>query len=787
MVKKNNNKKASTRSRANLPAAKYADPSTMVNASIRSNQKANAYFYGNMGDSIERRFNGFGPGLGGGNDAFQGIMGAGSTYQAAGYGNYFGNGLLNGIGRMMSGPQSGNNGGFVYLKKFSSQSAFNHQILAQCELAYLDYGIVKNIIDLYSDLATEGIDIYHENKSIHNFYQAWATKVNLRERVHSMFVNLFVFGNVFVHRRWASLNPNEKRSMQRAEASKRHNDNLILQFPKYDKEIVKDEKVLDWYLKNQKALSKAKAATTEQPNLDDDKPDNGAKRIPWEFTFLNPLQIERRGKKIKGESYWVMALDKQDTLDLAKTFGMSTSYRVDIGSTQINLPKEFSDRVSSYQGPSTNYAAEIKLTTDELSVIQAPGKFDWFDWAVPFVYPALKNLAFKDSLRNMEIKASESVINSVYLWKLGNLEKNLPAEDEHFERLADMLQQPGQTLNVLWNDAISAEVIQADINGIFDIKKHESADKDILTALGVPEVLLGGKGGNYSNSYIAVVGVLERLESARERVMIWLNNEIKIISDAMNFRKLPEVKFGYTSLQDDKARQAFLISLYDRNVISADALLEEANTTMAVEASRLKEEEALRDTNIFEPRGPFIKVPPGTPGAPGASSPKTANGRPAGTPSGPTGKQSNPRPPKGQSVSEILEISEHLQVKGAEFLEKIELFCSDRLLQARARENPNLKHLKQLRAEERDRLEQLIYNVFSHIPVQEEKIGDDFIINILNSNAAINIRAGVLEIYTNKIAEYARKFGKEPSREMRRKFIVNAWTAQAILNMTKSE
>jgi hypothetical protein len=761
-----------------------ASAQSMLYATNRAN-RANAYYYGNLGDSIERRAGTGGYDvLGGGNDYWAGTMGPGNAYQAIGPGNYFGGGLINGFGRMYSGVHSGlGGGGFVHLKRFSSNSSFNHAIVAQCTTAYLEYGIVRNIIDLYADFATEGLVIEHEDKSVRNFYKTWATKVGLKERVHSMFLNLFVSGNVFIHRRWATLQEEEKRAMKRAEASSLIQDSLVVNGKSEDITIHgRESSFIDWYLsKNQSGVGQKKSIAADVPSGSEEiTPENNDKKIPWAYTLLNPLQMELRGKKLRGESYWVMAIDKQDTMDIAKGYGLKSSYRVDLGTTQVNLPKEFINRVATYKGNSVGYAAEVKLTKDELSVIQAPGKFDWFDWAVPFVYPALKTLAFKDCLRNMEMRACQSVINSIFLFKLGNIKDGMPASDEDFERLADMLQQPGQTMNILWNDNIKAEVIQADVKGLFDMSKHESADRDILTSLGIPEVLLGGKGGSFSNSYIAVAGVLEKLESARERVISWLMGELKTIADAMGFRKLPEIRFGYTSLQDDKARHSFLLGLYDRNVISADTILQEVNTSVDVEVSKLKEEDSIREENILEPRGPFIKTPP-APAAQGKQ-PKTANGRPPGTSTGPTGKQSSPRGPVGQGVANILDLNELLNQRGRNILDRLESFCGERLLKARAKENPNLKNLKQLRLEDRERLEQLIYNVFSHMPAAEKDYPDDFISHILNSDAAVKVKSDVLENYTSKIIQYSKTFGKEPTREMRRQFMVSAWTQKAIMD-----
>lgn len=798
--------------------SKLAHPDSMLTATARSNsrgdpQKALGYYFGNMGDSIERRYNGYdgyGP-LGGGSDMGQGVFGPSNSWNAQGPGNFFGTGLINGYGRMFSGAQNGQSaGGFAYLKRFSSNASFNHNVIAQCMSAYLDYGIVKNIVDLYSDFATEDIDIEHPDASVKNFYRAWADKIGLKERAHSMFCNLLVSGTTFVHRRWATLEDNEKRAMKRSQSSEIINGKLVVRGKSKDVTIQgREEGFIDWYLSAKPEVlkktladnNKTAAAPFTDPKgpVEEKLPENKTKQIPWGYTYLNPLQMEMRGKKIRNQNYWVMALDKKDTLEIARNMGMR-SYQ-ELGTTNIDIPQEFVQRIDAYQGAGDGYSAEIKLTNDELAIVQAPGKWDWFDWAIPFVYPCLKSLYFKDILRGMEIRAAQSVINSIFLFKLGNLKDGMPAEEEHFDRLADMLQMPGASMNILWNEAIEAQVLQPNVDNLFNTDKHDSADRDIMTALGVPEVLIGGNGSNFSNAYVAVSAVMERLKSYRDRVVTWLMGELKIIADAMGFQKLPTIRFGRSSLQDAKTYQTFLLSLYDRNIISADTVLEEAETNVETEVSKMKIEKDLRDIDILEPRGPFIKPPqtafdmgvaqPGSsdddggkmvPKKPGGGQ-TGVNGRPPGSSTGPTGKQSNPRGPKGKNLAELLELHAVIYERGRAALEQLEQFVGDKLLVAKAKENPGLKHLKQLRAEEREQMEQLIYNVFSHIPVpkNDKVISDDFIISMLRSDAAESVKAEVFDIYTNKIADYSKTYSKAPTREMRRQFMVSAWTQRAII------
>jgi hypothetical protein len=133
--------------------------------SVFNSNRALGHFYGNLGDSIERRYGGGHSLLGGGSDAFQGTFGPGSAWNAQGFGNYFGTGLINGVGSMFSGVHSHGHGGFTYLKRFSSQSSFNHAIIAQCMMAYLGYGVVRNVIDTYANFAAEGVAIDHPLRS----------------------------------------------------------------------------------------------------------------------------------------------------------------------------------------------------------------------------------------------------------------------------------------------------------------------------------------------------------------------------------------------------------------------------------------------------------------------------------------------------------------------------------------------------------------------------------------------------------------------------------------------
>lgn len=781
------------------PVYPQASPTVMAAASNRANlqrvNKATAYYYGNLGDSVERRFNGSGPFLGGGSN--EGMMGTGTSYQAQGYGSYYGTSIGYGPWNRY-GPWSselgGNIGPFRFMRRFSGHSSIYHSIIASCQMAYWGYGIIRNVVDLYTDFAAEGIDIVHEDITTQNFFTAWAKKVRLVERIQTILMNYFTLGNVFIHRRWASLTDEDKNKLRRNQAQLINNDLYYTENGQQSKiEAIESSQIQILKTKTLGPSEKVTAANA----ADDNKFEIQKNRIPWEYIMLNPLQMEIRGNKFANEHRWVIGLEKKDLQDINKQFRSV----IDIGSTDINIPSELKNKLKKYNGNTNGgFVAEIELDADELAVVQ-DRKFDWCDWSIPFVYPSLRAVNFKDCLRNMEIRACESVINSIFLFKLGNQEAGMPAEDEHFERLADMLQQPGQALNIIWNEAISAEVITADVAKLFDPKKHESADRDILVALGVPEALLGGKGGAFANSFAGAATLLERIETARMRVTEWLLGELKIICQAMGFRTMPEIKWGKTSLRDKNAERALIIQMYDRGLLSPTYMHEEFDTTTEIEANRYKDAKPLIEDGTFKPRGPYIKpmdeanldkklpqpqtdplkIKQVNPGMPGKKSPKTPNGRPAGTKEPiARGPQKNPRGPQGRA-SEIIENYELISEAGAGLLDSLENFLAQKLLGLDKWKTKGFRNLKQLPQEEKDRLENLTFSIFSHMkPATKFESTDDFVIALLNSGASEGIKADVLATYQRKIANYIEEFGKEPSKEHRRKFITSAWTQTAL-------
>ena len=97
-----------------------------------------------------------------------------------------------------------------------SVSSYQKRIMKQCMQAYDKVGIVRNVIDLMGDFASQGMVLVHPNKTIEKFYRKWFKSVNGVDRSERFLNYLYRCGNVVVKRRTAKLNRKKELELRRA-------------------------------------------------------------------------------------------------------------------------------------------------------------------------------------------------------------------------------------------------------------------------------------------------------------------------------------------------------------------------------------------------------------------------------------------------------------------------------------------------------------------------------------------------------------------------------------------
>ena len=93
------------------------------------------------------------------------------------------------------------------------------RIMKMCMAAYDKVGIVRNVIDLMGDFASQGLTLVHPNKSIERFYRKWFDQVNGQDRSERFLNYLYRCGNVAIKRRTAKINKKKEAELKRSTAA----------------------------------------------------------------------------------------------------------------------------------------------------------------------------------------------------------------------------------------------------------------------------------------------------------------------------------------------------------------------------------------------------------------------------------------------------------------------------------------------------------------------------------------------------------------------------------------
>lgn len=562
---------------------------------------------GNLGDSWESRL--MAPQLGGGgNDQFAGQNGY--------IGEFLGQPHFDGQDGTLRSPNAAQKGG-MFGKMDETRKAWLKMKMVHD--VYENDGQVASIIDLMADFATEGLQFIHGQDSVQKFYEAWAQKVKIKSAFRQAIIELLNAGNVFLYKVFARLDAKEERAMKSFTVGQRIGNKFLvtdedgeqtLVNPKieYDSgmrrvfEAVKGEKLSDAELKKEiKQFVVSRLESKAAKIIDKDIKPGAKKVVPWKYVALNPCQIIPDDES----GGWVYLLTKDEVRKLLNQANIQ--FNESNKSIRVTMPNGPSGAIKESRHP--GFWAEMKLQDERLVVLQY-NKKSWKKWATGLTWKAMPTITFKNTLRAMENKTARAGINTVILWKIGDHKEGLIPEMEDYERLADMIKAPASTMNVIWNSAIEAEVIQPKIKDIFDPKRWEELRKEVTGQFGITQSVVTGEGGNFSSSFISVQGLLEKLETVRDILMEeWLMEEIFVIQKAMGFRKLPSVQFGQMSLRDQNAENTFLLNLYDRGLVSDTSLYEVLKRKTDIERDRLLNEYEWEDEHNFDRRGPFIKDP----------------------------------------------------------------------------------------------------------------------------------------------------------------------------------
>lgn len=421
--------------------------------------------------------------------------------------------------------------------------------IKMCMDAYEKVGIIRNVIDLMGDFGCQGINIVHENKSVEKFYQQWFKKVNGKERSERFLNLLYRAGQVPVYRSYANITP---------------------EVTKYIKSMAQD-------------------IVVEVPQFEKNQ-------IPWRYNFFNPISLEIKDSNINlflGTRKF--ELSPASFLDNFKD-GAIPAHLLD------TLPPDVKRRIKDGE-------KKIELDPERLCMFYYK-KDDWSNWANPLIYAILDDVIMLEKMRLADLSALDGAISNIRLWTLGNLDHKILPNKAAINKLRDILSSNvgGGTMELVWGPELSYTESNSQVYKFLGSEKYNSVLSSIYAGLGVPPTLTGqaGNGGGFTNNFISLKTLVERLQYGRDQLTAFWEKECEIVRKAMGFRKSPHIMYDQMSLSDEASEKNLLIQLADRDIISHETVLERFKEAPSVEKMRLKREDKDRSKdNIPEKASPF--------------------------------------------------------------------------------------------------------------------------------------------------------------------------------------
>jgi hypothetical protein len=412
-------------------------------------------------------------------------------------------------------------------------------ILAKAEDIYQRVGLVKNVIDLMGDFATQGIRFSHRNKRIERFYRRWFKKINGKDRSERFLNNLYKSGNVVIDRRTAKISL----------------------------------KVTD---KLYQSLGSADYLISDIDMVPVDK-----REIPWRYTFIDPIFVD-----IIAGALSSFVDNKTYELQLPGNLRSQINSPKTDAEKQIlaGLPKEIIEAAKSQRG----YPLDPNKT-----LVFHYKKDDWQAWAYPMIYAIMDDLTVVEKLKLADMAALDGAVSNIRIFKLGNLEHKIAPTKAATAKLAQILgnNTGGGTMDLIWGPDIELLESNSNVHQFLGEGKYIPHMNAVYAGLGIPPTLTGTFGAaGTTNNFISLKTLTQRLQYGRDVLIRFWENEIMLIQKAMGFKYPAKIEFDRMDLSDENSEKALLIQLADRNLISDELLQTKFGFDPDMEKSRLNRE-----------------------------------------------------------------------------------------------------------------------------------------------------------------------------------------------------
>lgn len=433
-------------------------------------------------------------------------------------------------------------------------------VIRKAEDIYQRVGLVKNVIDLMGDFASQGIRLVHKNKRIERFYRQWFKKVKGKDRSERFLNNLYKTGNIVINRQTGKLSVKVADKLYQAIAAPDLQINETLSTPVEKREI------------------------------------------PWKYTFIDPFFVEVAAGPLS-------------------SFVQEKSYQLILpGELRklVNAPKTDAEKAVVAALPSQILeAAKSRLPYPldaNKTLVFHYKKDDWQAWAYPMIYSIMDDITVIEKLKLADMAALDGAISNIRIFKLGSLEHKIAPTKAATAKLAQILGNNvgGGTMDLVWGPDIELIESNTNVHQFLGEGKYIPHMNSVYAGLGIPPTLTGTFGAaGTTNNFISLKTLTQRLQYGRDVLVEFWEREIELVQKAMGFKYAAKIEFDRMDLSNEDVEKSLLVQLADRNLISDELLQTRFGFDPDMEKARLNKENRDRKTErMVNKAGPWYDPVP---------------------------------------------------------------------------------------------------------------------------------------------------------------------------------
>lgn len=240
--------------------------------------------------------------------------------------------------------------------------------------------------------------------------------------------------------------------------------------------------------------------------------------------------------------------------------------------------KGYPDEVVDALNKGFQYA---QLNPENTFVFQGP-KESWHRYAIPFIASCLSALAKKELISQYEDAMLNLAIRSFVHVTYGDPKVEMLPDKEQITAIRRLfVDGMGGFPLVVTNHLAHSDVVQPDLDDLFQWDKYKEVNNNILSAGGVSGVIVSGvseDGSTFASAQVSMQTAEARINAARNE-FCELMNKINArlteeIEGTYNLKEIPKFNFKPLSMEGRKALREACSTLWKDGVVSTKTMLE---------------------------------------------------------------------------------------------------------------------------------------------------------------------------------------------------------------------